>query len=499
MSGPIIETMQTHAEAGKTKDGMAATDWVKAHWTLPLLLLLAADFYWILWGNLTATIGGIILLGIVGIDAFVLKRSTLQTIKKYWPVIVILAIISLSMYIRLFGYFTPDGGTRWPYLRNIDSYYFLRETEDIISNNGVLPVFDDLRFAPLTEGNMGQRSATLYTYISAYSYSIVSSLAPQTVPAFMAWFASLLASLVAIPAYFIGKSLFDRKAGVLASIFMVLTTPFISRSLGGDPDSDAIVMLVAIASIAAFLFMHKRMSKEKVLSTRNILLAVCFATFLALFAYTWSGYWFTLWVVGSFIVLKIIADFALHRKHKEDRVRVVWKHTKQLVLLSLIGFVIFELLTVPYFGTGFATNFITAPLGAIFGGGYKGEIGQFPNVGVSIAEMQVGGDAKAVAINAAGLDTAAGVSGLPLNLLTIVSPFLLTLACLAYLGYSYYKRREHLDTLLFMGVWFVGFLFASTVAVRFTIFLAPVYAICSAIMLAKLWRVATGEDRSLGA
>jgi len=318
-------------------------------------------------------------------------------------------------------------------------------------------------------------------------------------PYFMAWFPVLLASLIAIPAYFAAKCLFDRKAGILASLFMLLTTPFMSRSLGGDPDSDAIVMLMAMISIAFFLILYKYGNKETILAKKNILLAVLTGVSLALFAYTWSGYWFSFWIIGSFIVAKVAADFLLHRKHKEDHVRVVWKHTKSLVMLSLLALIVFWVITVPYFGFRFAGDFITTPIGSVFGGGYKGETGLFPNVGVSIAEMQAGGDAKAVAINAAGLDTAAGVSGLPLGLLTIISPFLLTLACFVYLGYSYYKRREHLDTLLFMGIWFVGFLFASTVAVRFTIFLAPVYAICSAIMLAKLWHVATGEDRSLGA
>ena len=471
--------------------------WLKRYWAIFPFLLLAADFYWILWGNLAAIVLGIVLLGIVGIDALVLKSAAIVTLRRYWPVIAVLAIISLSMYIRLFGYFTPDGGTRLPYLRNIDSYYFYRYTENMALNNGTFPVHDDLILAP-SGFNFGP-GGWLYVYLSFYAFSFANFFSTASLPYFMAWFAALLASLIAIPAYFAAKCLFDRKAGILASLFMLLTTPFMSRSLGGDPDSDAIVMLMAMISIAFFLILYKYGNKETILAKKNILLAVLTGVSLALFAYTWSGYWFSFWIIGSFIVAKVAADFLLHRKHKEDHVRVVWKHTKSLVMLSLLALIVFWVITVPYFGFRFAGDFITTPIGSVFGGGYKGETGLFPNVGVSIAEMQAGGDAKAVAINAAGLDTAAGVSGLPLGLLTIISPFLLTLACFVYLGYSYYKRREHLDTLLFMGIWFVGFLFASTVAVRFTIFLAPVYAICSAIMLAKLWHVATGEDRSLGA
>jgi len=492
-----VEVAAAEVHVAHSVGASSVTKWLKAYWAIFPLLLLVADFYWILWGNLAAIVLGIVLLGIVGIDVLILKSAAIVTLRRYWPVIAVLAIISLSMYIRLFGYFTPDGGTRWPYLRNIDSYYFLRHTETMQLNNGIFPTHDNLILAPL--GVDYGPGWWLYMYLSFYLFSFVNFFVGTTLPYFMAWFSALLASLIAIPAYFAAKCLFDRKAGILASLFMILTTPFMSRSLGGDPDSDSIVMLMTIISIALFLILYKRRNKENILAKKNILLAVLMGLSLALFAYSWAGYWLPFWIVGSFIIIKIIADFLLHRKHKEDHMRAVWKHTKSLVALSLLALVVFWIITVPDFGIHFAGDFVTTPLGAVFGGGYKGETGQFPNVLVSVAEAQAGGDARNVAVQAAGLDTAAGISGLPMALLTIVSPFLLTLACFVYLGYSYYKRREHLDTLLFMGIWFFGFLFASTIAVRFTIFLAPVYAICSGIMLAKLWRVATGEDRSLGA
>lgn len=488
---PVIEA------AGLAAAGLPSHvgGWLRKYWSLFPLLALVVDFYWILWGNMVAAVVGIILIGIVAIDALVLKRSTLPTLKRYWPAIAILALISLSMYIRLFGFFTPDGGTRWPYLRNIDSYWFYRHMNSVVENGGTLPAQDTLMLAPYGT----PLGLSLYYYIGAWAFMLVSGLSSIQLWQFLAWLPALFAALMVIPTYYIGKTLYDRKAGVLTALFMVFASPFMSRSLGGDPDSDAIVMLFAIGTIAAFLIMNKHLNRERMFAKKNVLLAGLVGLVLALFAYTWSGYWFAIWIIGSFIVLKVLLDFFLHRKHREDHVRLVWKHTKGLVVASLLALVVFWVLTVPHFGLGFAGDFAAAPMSAILGGGYKGEAGQFPNVEVSIAELQAGGGAKDVAVNAAGLDMAAGVSGLPLGVLMLVSPFLLTLICFVYLGYAYYKRREHLDTLLFMGSWFFGFMFASMIAVRFTIFLAPVYAICSGIILAKLWRVSTGEDRSLGA
>jgi asparagine N-glycosylation enzyme membrane subunit Stt3 len=490
----ISESVQTSAPTASSKSRSIISA-LKVRWTLLPMILLALDFYWVLWGNIIAIGFAVLFVAVLTVEAFTFKRSTVQTLKQYWPVVAVLAIISLSMYIRMFGFFSADGDTRWPYLRNIDSYFFYRHTTDTIDNGNVVPDLDTMKLAPYGGDRLPER---LYLYISAYGF-LVANVFGISFFSFMAIFPVLLASLVAIPMYFIGRLLYDRKAGVLASVFMVLSVSFMSRSLGGDPDSDAIVMMMAMVSIAAFLFMYKGIDKDKIFGVKNMLLSIAFGVSVFLFAYTWGGYWFTFWIVGSFIVLKVVADFLFHRKHKEEHMRSVWKHTKSLIVMSLLAVLVFELLVVPVLGVQAATTFVAAPFGAVFGGEYKGEVGQFPNVGVSIAEVQSGGEAKQVAVSAAGLDTAAGVSGMPMSLLTIVSPFLLTLACFLYFAYSYYKRHEHLDTLLFTGVWFFGFLFASVIAVRFTIFLAPVYAICSAILIAKFWRVASGEDRSLGA
>ncbi|MEM7813566.1 MAG: STT3 domain-containing protein [Candidatus Aenigmatarchaeota archaeon] len=499
-----METEPSISVTGSTKASGVATEnkirtaassavaWLKDHWTLFPLLVFAVDFYWILWGNLTAIVVGIVLLGVLSVDMLALKRTTLPTLKRYWPAVALLAIISLSMYIRLFGYFLPDGSTRWPYLRNIDSYYFLRYTEDILNNQMALPPHEDLVMAPYGASTAGGRR--VYEHLSAYSYAAANAVYPQPLETFMAWWPALLASLIAVPSYFIGKSLFDRKAGALSALFMVFATPFMSRSLGGDPDSDCIVMLLMLATIATFTAAHKVLDKSNRISPRLVASFAATGAVLGLFALTWAGYVFAFMLIFAFLAIKLVASLFLRLKSPEFRIK-----PKVVAAATGVALAVFWAITVPYFTAQFALEPFIAPLKAGLGGEAKGEAGIFPNVGVSVAEMQAGGDARDVAVHAAGLDVAAGISGLPLGLLTIASPFLITLACFVYLGYSYYKRRAHLDTLLFMGLWFIGFLFASIIAVRFTIFLAPVYAICSGIMLAKLWRVATGEDRSLGA
>ena len=129
----------------------------------------------------------------------------------------------------------------------------------------------------------------------------------------------------------------------------------------------------------------------------------------------------------------------------------------------------------------------------------KGESGYFPNVYVSVGEMMSGGNARDVAIRTAGIDIAGSVTNIPSVVLILFSPFLLSILCLIYLGYSYYKKRKNYDIIVFILPWFVMFLLASVIAVRATIFLAPVYAILSAIMLARLWDFVLTKKESVGA
>ena len=409
---------------------------------------------------------------------------SMKTLNRWLPVIAIILIMLLSMHLRLSGFYERD----WPYLRNIDSFYFWREMGEIVDNNGALPSHDDLRFAP---DGFERNVPSLYSYIGAYAYGFFRIFMPDMqLWQFLIWFPALLASLVAIPAYLIGSYLLNRKAGALASIFMVFSVQFISRSLGGDPDSDAIVMLFLLSSIAGFLIAYKNLNKGRLLAKKNIIYPAITGIIIGLFALTWVGYWFAFVLIIGFIILKFLSDFIMTRKYDIGHLKNVWHNNRSLIFSFAVLIIAFYVITLPVFGAKFAANPFTAAFGSIGETEkIKGELEEFPNVFVSVAEMQSGGNIKDVAIRIGDMELVSQASGVPLMLIVLMSPFLLTIGCFIYLFYAFWKRREHFDTLLFMLIWFVGFLVASTVAIRFTLFLTPVYAICSAMFLAKLWDV----------
>lgn len=403
------------------------------------------------------------------------KKPPLQCIagimRKNWPAIAIIIIILLSMYVRLIDY-------RWPYLRNIDSYTFYRSMDEIVMNDGIIPLRDELIMAP--NGAPGLGGMNPYIYLGAYAYMLVSKFVNITLAEFLVYFPPFLASLAIIPLYFIGKMLYDRKAGILAAFIYIFDINNLARSLGGDPDSDAIIFLISMITVMALLFTYKYSTGESRISKKLILYSVLTGITVGVWFNSWAGYWYIFWLFTGLVILRLVFNVLEGKNLKKGILKSKFVLTSFLIYMCIgfaIGVISFDFGVVP---------------GAIFGPiqfqSIKGEDYQFPNVYVSVAELQQGGGFQDVI---ARTSVVGGVG-------ILISPFFMLMYTLIYLMYSYYKRREHIDTLLLLAIWFIGPLLATTIAVRFSVLFSAPLAIGSAIFLSKIIRVASGEDKGVG-
>ncbi|OYT56076.1 MAG: hypothetical protein B6U68_03925 [Candidatus Aenigmarchaeota archaeon ex4484_14] len=324
-----------------------------------------------------------------------------------------------------------------------------------------IPNIDPYMLAP--EGLNTGSIARFYMYLGAYSYMFFARLFPGLqLWRYLIYFPAAIAALCAIPIYFIGKYLFDKKAGIIAAFFLVFNPFNMTRTLGGDPDSDGIVLLMTLIPVALFLATQKNIEKQG-LGKRSVLLAALTGLALALFTHTWGGSWYMVWLFVGFVAVKLIAEFLIL-----GDTRKAWKQNKKIISSFLIIILIYILLIVPFFGVNKLVGIINAPTGAL---GMKAEASRrFPNVWVSIAEMMSPEGATFFdKINT----IATRATGMPLGgIATIVHPFFLAIYAMIYFIVSYIKKKKHLDSLILMFLWFVGPLYASTVAVRFVILLS---------------------------
>jgi asparagine N-glycosylation enzyme membrane subunit Stt3 len=379
-------------------------------------------------------------------------------VKRYWPVIAVLAIVLLGTYVRTYDY-------KYPYLRNIDSYAFTRQIEDIVST-GSIPSHDNLTLAPY--GQDRQIARDLYVYIMAYSYGFVRFFVPNyTLFQFLIWAPALLAALMAVPMYFIGKLLYDRRAGILAAFFIVFDISILSRTLGADPDNDGSVLLFPLIAIALFLFAYQHIS-AKGLNKKGVLYTIFAGIALGVWGYVWSGFWFVIWLLTGFVVAELILA-AIRAKGLQGI-----KQHKNHIIMFVAVIAIFFIMTIPVFGINSVVETVQGPFSF---GDIKGEENRdFPNVYVSVAELQSGGTLKDIIQR------------------TNVFLFTFMIFSLVYLAFSVItKRKEHIDTLLLLTIWFIGPLIASGIGIRFSILFAAPIAIGSAIFISKVFRVIDGE------
>lgn len=404
------------------------------------------------------------------------KTAGKNIIKKHWALIAVLLIIVLSMHIRLLDY-------RWPYLRNIDSYMFLREMDEIVQNNGVYPAYDIYVRAPEGEERTAPGAvAQIYPYqhLGAYSFMFFRAFFPNLqLWQYLIYLPAFLAALMAIPAYLIGRLLYDKRAGVLAAFFTVFDISIVSRTLGGDPDSDALQLLVPLIVMAVFLYTYKYIDTKKVLDKRAIFYSLLTGVSLGVWGNTWIGYWYIVWIMLGALILKIVIETAIKR-------RPAFKENAPLILSYAIFLSVFLFLFIlPAFGIGRVIYTFTGPIEFQ---DIKGEGGrQFPNVGVSVAELQGSGGLREIIQRASAID----FSQNPVALL--FSPFVIMIYTMIYLGYSFAKKKRHFDAFLVLFIWFVGPILATLVAVRFSILFSQPIAIGLGIFFSKISRMAFGE------
>ena len=394
---------------------------------------------------------------------------------KSWPAITILLLIILSVHIRTIDY-------NWPYLRNIDSYTFAREIERIVEN-GYLPETDPFALSPNfynVPESVSTKRYILYQHLGAYGFFLTKIIFPDIeLFEYLIYLPTIIISLVAIPAYFIGRYLYDRRTGILTAFFILFNTSNIQRTLGGDPDTDAIVILIPLIVMALFLITYTYINTKKKFDRKAIFYSFLTGISLFLWSHTWVGYWYIVWLIFGFLAAKTLMTFIL----KQNLTETLNKQKNVLKgFLLIMG--IFFVIDFPFSGLNEVTSIIQGPFNFQ---GIKTEEDIFPNVYVSVAELQPSGGFLSVIQRIIPVDGFA----------VLFSPFLLMIYGLIYLTYSYIKTKNHLDTIILLVLWFLGPFLATVVAVRFAILFSAPIAIGSAIFLAKLIKISLKEHEKI--
>ena len=324
-----------------------------------------------------------------------MNRETMMTVAKSIIIIVILLAVVFALKapaadLNIFsddvkGEYVDSSGL--PYFSEMDSYYNLRLTEDYVDHGFVGDEmvngseWDMHRFAPT--GNQVNYELGI-VYVTSFLHSIFGD---HSVKEIAFWTGAVISTLAVIPAFIFARRLTNDYGAIVATVIIVLAPNYFAHTFPGFFDTDMFYYIWSLFFIFFFV---------ETIRAKNIILKVIFAILsiisIGLFSQSWTGYIFYIGIMGIFSIAYLVVCYVFNigeDNQDEYSNKLMWfihqSDFLSIVLLGVVGFVglaIFQ-------GIGGVTGLFGSLTGLLSLQSASRSIGGFPNVLVSVAEMQM--------------------------------------------------------------------------------------------------------------
>ncbi len=329
-----------------------------------------------------------------------MNKETTITIAK--SVIIILILLAVVFALRapaadlnilpneIKGDYVDSSGL--PYFSEMDSYYNLRLTENYVDHGYVGDIkydngtqMDMHRYAP--DGNVINYELGI-VYVTSFIHDIVNQFfGSHGIREVAFWTGPLIASLAVIPAFIFARRLTNDYGAIAATLIIVLAPNYFAHTFPGFFDTDMFYYIFSLLFIFFFV---------ECIRTDNLALKVIYAIIsiasIGLFSQSWTGYIFYIGLMGIFAVVYVIACYIFNiGEDNQDQYsnKIVWLiHQKEflsiilLLVIGAIGLAIFRGVDTVIGIFGSLLNLLSLQSTARVVGG-------FPNVLISVAEMQM--------------------------------------------------------------------------------------------------------------
>jgi len=261
--------------------------------------------------------------------------------------IIVFALCGIALFIRV--YFPYDSvfsdGVVW--FKGADPWYQMRLVDNFIHHFPHRIYFDAFTNYP---HGFAIGWPPFYTWLIGGGAWIIglghpSQYTAETVGAFTP---AVLGTLTIIPVYFIGKELFNRWAGIMAAILIViLPSEFLSRSLLGFTDQHVAEVLFSTVSIL-FLIMAIKRAREREMSfshlinkdwaviKKPLIYTLLTGIFLGIYLLTWAAGLMVVFIIVVYLGIQFIID---HLRGKS---------TDYLCIIAVLTFAIAAIMSVPF-------------------------------------------------------------------------------------------------------------------------------------------------------
>jgi len=235
---------------------------------------------------------------------------------RYWLPISLAICFITSLLLRIIPpfhqIFTPLGVK---FALN-DAYYHMRLVDNLAHNFPNFSYYDPYFVFPGTTVIGG---AHFFDWLLATISWIAGLGSPTqaTIDVVGVYMPPIMAALLVIPVYFIGKSVFNKWVGLIgAGLVAILPGEFLGRSILGAADHHVAEVLFSTTVLMFFILAIK-----SVYTRQTRIFTILAGVFLGIYLLTWAGGVLFVGIIGLFVVIQIIANHL--RRDPSKRVAVI--------------------------------------------------------------------------------------------------------------------------------------------------------------------------------
>jgi len=426
-----------------------------------------------------------------------------------------------------------SGNSKYVYLSDIDSYYWLRDARRFLNNGTMCDIIDvekqlcygDIYTqAPLMMGSPLKNSGIfyngkLYAYIIAYTYKILHVFnLDMTIMQASFYVPTIFGVLIAILSFLVGKAVSGNIGGLIASVIISSNPIFLSRTMGSDNDPLSIFFPIIIVLFFVYMIQAKDLKKR-------ILFGALTGLWISFYAAAWQGWWFMFdFIIGS---LAAYAIFYATKQiiHNKSIVNILKDKEMKMIITDILLLFSSSAIFITIFNE--FSRFLAAITGPLWFTRTKiAALETFwPNVLVTVAEFNPSSLTSIIAQMGGKLMFFLGLMGI---LFVIVGKdniskqqkYLLAFGTAIYLilvssyGTSLnpkiymalialpviigmillLKSKEDVDVKLaiLLVIWFIATSYAALKGVRFSLLMVPAFGVAFGITIAAIYRTVSG-------
>nr|WP_295000712.1 STT3 domain-containing protein [uncultured Methanobrevibacter sp.] len=328
-----------------------------------------------------------------------MNRETLFTVGK--GIIIVLILLAVVFALKTpaadLGSLDADGKALYtdasglPYFSEMDSYYNFRLTDDYVDHgyagdemiNG--SAWDMHRYAPdgeIVNYQLGIAYVTSWLHDAAHNF--LGWDMPLKEVAF--WAGAVISTLCVIPAFIFARRVTNDYGAIVATLIIALAPNYFAHTFPGFFDTDMFYYIFSILFV--FFFVESIRSDNWIF---KILYALISVASIGIFSIQWTGWIFYVALMGMFAVVYLIVSFIFNVDEDRDEYPNVFQwliHNKEFLSIVAIAIIAFAGLAV-FRGV----NGVIGIFGSVFNllnlQSASVVVGGFPNVLISVAEMQM--------------------------------------------------------------------------------------------------------------